>query len=126
MTGDQLTAGSPKARAASELRGSACFMLHEGKLEEFKCLSLATSGRRSSRRDRFPANSLVSRALSSERVWPAARSVSSRRTSRCSTAGGAAAGLPRAAAPFGPPTLLVRDDSHLEVATPVQARPMDA
>ena len=39
MTGDQLTAGSLGARAASELQGIARFMIHEGKLEEFKRLS---------------------------------------------------------------------------------------
>ncbi len=39
MAGDQVTAGSLEARAASELLGIARFKFHEGKLEEFKRLS---------------------------------------------------------------------------------------
>ena len=39
MTGDQLTPGSLEARAASELQGIARFMIHEGKLEEFRRVS---------------------------------------------------------------------------------------
>jgi quinol monooxygenase YgiN len=39
MTGEQLTPGSPEARAARELQGIARFTIHEGKLEEFRRLS---------------------------------------------------------------------------------------
>jgi quinol monooxygenase YgiN len=39
MTGEQSTPGSLEARAASELQGIARFMIHEGKLEEFRRLS---------------------------------------------------------------------------------------
>jgi quinol monooxygenase YgiN len=39
MTRDQATPGSPQARATGELLGIARFLIHEGKLEEFKRLS---------------------------------------------------------------------------------------
>jgi hypothetical protein len=62
--------------------------------------TLASSWRRSSQRAPSPANSSVSRAQSSERTWPTARSVALRLTCRCRHRSRAWARLLRAVAAF--------------------------